>query len=340
MGFRKRGLKKPKNLISAVLVSLAVVLITCFSLNAVDAKIRKTVSTEVASVVLEDYGAPATTTSVSVITKTPDIPAYSGTETVEINGSVPFFTTEDKTRTDAFESYSPLDKLGRCGVAYANVCIATMPTEERGEIGQIKPSGWHTVKYNGVVDGNYLYNRCHLIGYQLTGENANEKNLITGTRYLNIQGMLDYENKVASAAKAGKHVLYRVTPIYTGKNLLADGVLMEAYSVEDKGKTVQFCVFSYNIQPGIVIDYANGNSCLDEGYSVNPGTVIEVKPSTPVKPTAVTEAAEYILNKNTKKIHKPSCSSVSQMAEKNKKVYTGSLEELQSQGYEKCKKCF
>lgn len=180
-----------------------------------------------------------------------------------VNDNVPYFSDEDLTRTDAFETYSELDYLGRCGVAYANICQELMPTEERGEIGSVKPSGWHTVNYHEYVDGNYLYNRCHLIGYQLSGENANEKNLITGTRYLNVEGMLPFENEVAEyVEKTGNHVLYRVTPVFDGDNLVASGVQMEAYSVEDQGTGVMFNVYCYNVQPGITIDYATGESQL------------------------------------------------------------------------------
>lgn len=196
-----------------------------------------------------------------------DLPAYSGEAYVEINGNVPFFT-EDELTTDTFESYSELDELGRCGVAYANICHELMPTEPRGEIGSVKPSGWHTVRYNGLVEGNYLYNRCHLIGYQLAGENANRQNLITGTRYLNTTGMLPFENQVDDYVdETDNHVLYRVTPIYAGDNLVASGVLMEAYSVEDDGGLC-FCVYCYNVQPYITIDYATGESWLSEDAPV------------------------------------------------------------------------
>ena len=189
------------------------------------------------------------------------IEAYSGNPVYKINNNVPFFTAEDYT-TNSFEDYAELDDFGRCGVTYANICKEIMPTEDRGEIGQVKPSGWHTVKYD-VVNGKYLYNRCHLIGFQLAGENANEQNLITGTRYLNIDGMLPYENMVAEYVKETEnHVLYRVTPIFTGDNLVADGVLMEGYSVEDNGKGIQFNVFAYNVQPGVEIDYSTGESWL------------------------------------------------------------------------------
>lgn len=194
------------------------------------------------------------------------IPDYSGSPYVTVNDNQPYFSEADLTTT-SFESYSELDGLGRCGVAYACVSTDTMPTEERGSIGQIKPTGWHTVKYN-CVDGKYLYNRCHLIGYQLTAENANEKNLITGTRYLNVDGMLPFENMVADYIKeTDNHVLYRVTPIFDGDNLVASGVLMEAESVEDKGDGICFCVFCYNVQPGVTIDYATGESTLDESYT-------------------------------------------------------------------------
>lgn len=204
---------------------------------------------------------------------TPDDEKFSDTNTLKsadeivpweiLNDNCPDFDTDDIT-TDEFEIYSKLDELGRCGVAFANISPATMPTEERGSIGMIKPAGWHTVKYD-CVDGKYLYNRCHLIGYQLAGENANELNLITGTRYLNIEGMLDFENQVADYVKeTGNHVLYRVTPIYIDNELLCRGVQMEAYSVEDKGEGICFNILAYNIQPGIEIDYATGDSRLIE----------------------------------------------------------------------------
>ena len=193
-----------------------------------------------------------------------NLPAYSEEAYVELNDNVPSFSKNDMT-TKAFEKYSELDDLGRCGAAYANVCTETMPTEERGAIGMVKPTGWQTVKYDNV-DGKYLYNRCHLIGYQLTAENANEKNLITGTRYLNIEGMLPFENMVADYIdETDNHVLYRVTPIFKGDNLLASGVQMEAYSVEDKGKGVSFNVYCYNVQPGIEINYSDGTSRLADG---------------------------------------------------------------------------
>lgn len=190
-----------------------------------------------------------------------EIPKYNGEPYVVINNNEPNFKESDKI-TESFEEYSALDSLGRCGVAYANVSLETMPDEKRGSIGSIKPSGWHTVKYD-IVDGKYLYNRCHLIGYQLTGENANEKNLITCTRFMNTKGMLQFENSVAEYVKeTDNHVLYRVTPIFEGNNLLASGVQIEALSVEDNGEGIKFNVYVYNVQDGIEIDYSNGESRL------------------------------------------------------------------------------
>lgn len=292
-----------------------------------------------------------------------DIPEYAGSAYCEINGNVPAFG-DDELVTDAFENYSDLDSLGRCGAAYANICKEIMPTEERGAIGMVKPSGWHTVKYNDRIDGNYLYNRCHLIGYQLAGENANEKNLITGTRYLNVTGMLPFENEVADYVEStGNHVLYRVTPVYDGDNLVASGVQMEAESVEDKGAGVSFNVYVYNVQPGVLIDYATGGSEADPGYVV-PGKntsseisgedgdqAAEAGTSEETQNTeskaddtseAQTEAANedtYIVNTNTGKFHKPSCRSVKQMKESNKSERTATRDELISEGYEPCKNC-
>lgn len=281
-----------------------------------------------------------------------EIPAYSGTPYTEVNGNQPYFTEEELT-TQSFETYSELDSLGRCGMAYANVGQDLMPTEPRGEIGAVKPSGWHLVKYDNV-DGKYLYNRCHLIAYMLAAENANPQNLITGTRYLNVQGMLPFETKVCDYVKnTGNHVLYRVTPIFDGDNLLADGVLMEAYSVEDAGEGICFCVFAYNVQPGIGIDYATGDNWA-EGSGTYQSTVASVAEETPVPQpetdTAVqitpessapqeSQGITYVLNTNTKKFHYPTCSSVDDMKEKNKQIYTGSREEVINMGYVPCKRC-
>ena len=281
-----------------------------------------------------------------------EIPAYSGTPYTEVNGNQPYFTEEELT-TQSFETYSELDSLGRCGVAYANVGQDLMPTEPRGEIGAVKPTGWHLVKYDNV-DGKYLYNRCHLIAYMLAAENANPQNLITGTRYLNTQGMLPFETKVCDYIKnTGNHVLYRVTPIFDGGNLLADVVLMEAYSVEDAGEGICFCVFAYNVQPGIGIDYATGDNWA-EGSGTYQSTVASVAEETPVPQpetdTAVqitpessapqeSQGITYVLNTNTKKFHYPTCSSVDDMKEKNKQIYTGSREEVINMGYVPCKRC-
>ncbi len=263
--------------------------------------------------------------------------AYSGNPFILINNNVPYFSEEEKTCTDAFEKYSELDELGRCGVAYANICRELMPTEERGEIGRVKPSGWHTANYHELIEGNYLYNRCHLIGYQLSGENANEKNLITGTRYLNVQGMLPFENEVTDYVEnTGNHVLYRVTPEFEGDNLVASGVLMEAYSVEDQGQGIMFNVYCYNVQPGITIDYATGDSTLSGetvDASKNNNTIITEKSQ-----DDGTEL-DYVLNTNTKKFHLPDCKSVSDMKEKNKQVYHGSREDLLTLGYKSCGNC-
>ncbi len=279
-----------------------------------------------------------------------EIPAYAGEAFVALNSNIPFFTEAELTTT-SFEYYSPLDALGRCGVTYACIGTDIMPTEERGNIGQIKPTGWHTVKYEGI-DGNYLYNRCHLIGYQLTGENANERNLITGTRSMNIDGMLPFENMVADYVKeTGNHVLYRVTPIFEGDNLLATGVQMEAMSVEDKGAGILFHVFAYNIQPGISINYMDGGSASGEtivpSIIIMPSTEVivdelnkEVEFTTPVvEQQATVVETDYILNINTDKFHYPDCRSVKQMKAKNRREYTGTREELIAQGYAPCGNC-
>ena len=267
-----------------------------------------------------------------------DIPEYSASASVTVHANIPYFTEQELT-TDVFETYASLDSLGRCGVAYANLCQELMPTTERGAIGQIKPSGWHTVKYAGI-DGNYLYNRCHLIGYQLAGENANEKNLITGTRYMNTQGMLPYEDEVADYIdRTDQHVLYRVTPIFLEDELVCRGVLMEAYSVEDEGAGICFCVFCYNVQPGVTINYATGDS---EGPEYT-GASSDTNSSTAATDTSTkkeqAESCTYILNANTGKFHLPTCSSVNQMAEHNKIYFDGTRDEVLAKGYEPCGRC-
>lgn len=250
------------------------------------------------------------------------IPEYSGDPYVVVNNNVPFFSEED-LEAEVFESYGDLDSLGRCTVAYSMVGTETMPTQERGNIGQVKPTGWHAVKYDNV-DGKYLYNRCHLIGYQLTAENANVNNLITGTRYLNVQGMLPFENLTADYIKeTGNHVLYRVTPVFEGDNLVASGVLMEGESVEDDGEAIQFCVYVYNVQPGIIIDYATGDSRLDDGTG---GSFQSARKT-------------YVLNTNSKTFHKPDCGSVGKIKDSNKQTFVGTREEAIKNGYSPCKSC-
>ena len=256
-----------------------------------------------------------------------DVPAYSGEAYVAVHDNIPYFSTEDLS-ADSFETYGQRDSLGRCTTAWACVGQDLMPTEDRGSIGQVKPTGWHTVKYD-CVDGKYLYNRCHLIGYQLTGENANEDNLITGTRYLNTEGMLPFENLTADYIKeTGNHVAYRVTPVFEGDNLLASGVLMEGWSVEDDGAGVCFCVYAYNVQPGVELDYATGDSRLSGD-----------EPQSGAQSTQDDQQETYVLNTSSGKFHLPSCSSVEKMDPSNRQDYTGSREDLIAQGYSPCGSC-
>lgn len=269
--------------------------------------------------------------------------AYSGKPYVEIDGNQPGFTEKDK-RKKSFEQYSELDSLGRCDVAYANIGRDLMPTEERGSIGKVKPSGWHTVKYDSV-EGKYLYNRCHLIGYQLTAENVNKKNLITGTRYMNVDGMLPFENMVADyVEETGNHVLYRVTPFFEGKNLLAKGVQMEAYSVEDEGDGICFNVFVYNVQPGIQIDYATGESKEDSIQGVGGMDTQEtVTPDINSKngkdgvDTKI-EQIEIRGNKKSKIYHCSGQASYDEMADSDNLVVFHSEQEALDAGYRKAKR--
>lgn len=246
------------------------------------------------------------------------VPEYSGMPYVELNGNVPEFSPE-QFNTDPYEFYTDLDQLGRCGACYANLCQELMPTEERGSISSVHPSGWLQAQYD-CVDGKSLYNRCHLIGFQLTGENANEHNLITGTRYLNVDGMLPFENMLAEYIReTGHHVLYRVTPVFEGSNLVASGVQLEAASVEDD--TIRFNVYCYNVQPGVIINYETGESALAETQSVEG------------------ETADYVLNTSAHKFHLPTCPSVDAMKEENRQSYTGSRERLIDSGYAPCGRC-
>ena len=261
-----------------------------------------------------------------------EIPEFSGEPYVKINGGIPFFTEEEIT-TKSYESYAPLDELGRCGVAMACIGRDLMPTEDREGIGNVTPTGWIQAQYD-CVSGKNLYNRCHLIGFQLTGENDNEKNLITGTRFMNWDGMVEFENMIADYIKdTGNHVMYRVTPIFEGYEYVARGVLMEAYSVEDNGDGIQFCVYCYNNQPGVVIDYKTGRSWLDgetpppteddggEGEGAGDGSVT------------------YVLNTDGKKIHLPTCYHAQNMKEENKEETNKTLEELLAENYEPCGIC-
>lgn len=246
------------------------------------------------------------------------LPPYCGEPWVEVNGNQPCF--EDTTTTQAFETYSGLDRLGRCGAAFANVCPELMPVEERGAIGAVKPSGWQSMKYD-FIDGKFLYNRCHLIGYQLTGENSNVCNLITGTRSLNVEGMLPFENQVADYVRqTGNHVLYRATPVFSGEELVARGVELEAWSVEDRGEGVCFHVWCYNAQPGVSIDYATGESVLTAQLEEEKRT-------------------GYVLNVAKKKFHLPDCKSVEQMSPKNRKSTRSTREALIQKGWEPCGRC-
>lgn len=255
-----------------------------------------------------------------------DIPPYCGELFVTVNGNLPGFP-EGELTTTSFESYSSLDSLGRCGVAYACLGPDLMPTEERGNISEVKPTGWHS-------GSPANYNRSHLIGFQLAGENANELNLITGTREFNAEGMLPFENMVADYIhETDNHVMYRVTPIYQGDELVARGVQMEAYSVEDDGDGICYNVYVYNNQSGVTIDYATGEAWLSEESPVQEG------PSQSQNGNRPSEPKDYILNTNTMKFHEPTCSSVDDMTEKNKETYSGSRDDIISKGYSPCGRC-
>ena len=264
------------------------------------------------------------------------IPPYNDEPYIIIKNNIPSFTGDEKNCTEPFEIYNDLDSLGRCSVAFANVCKELMPTEKRGDIGDIKPSGWHTVKYPDVIEDNYLFNRSHLIAYSLAGENANEKNLITGTRYLNQETMQIFELQVLEYVRnTNNHVLYRVTPIFEGDNLLATGVHMEAWSVEDEGKGICFNVFCYNAQPYIEIDYATGDSRKADSSVNEPENSITYEEKDDFENTKKV----FILNMNSHKIHMPDCESVEDINERNKTQYEGTLKELKEQGYTACKNC-
>ena len=256
-----------------------------------------------------------------------DLPEYSGEPYAIVADNEPDFS-DAEFQTEAYEEYSELDELGRCGTAKANIGEELMPTKDRESISEVKPSGWINKEYD-EVDGGYLYNRCHLIGFQLTAENANEENLITGTRYMNTEGMLPFENMVADYIReTDNHVLYEVTPVFEDDNLVASGVLMEAESVEDDGAGISFYVYVYNVQPGIEIDYATGENC-------------EAEDSKPELGSEKGQAAEetYVLNTNTMKFHEPDCSSVGDIKKSNLSEYSGTRENVIRMGYDPCGRC-
>ncbi|MBQ8077810.1 MAG: DNA/RNA non-specific endonuclease [Eubacterium sp.] len=294
-----------------------ILLIVCVMLTACSASPKSSISASVFS-----KNESGTTSSVSSVKTIDTVGEYSGKEYTEINGNKPNFDKSEIT-TESFEEYGNLDYLGRCTVCTACVGKDLMPTEKRGAIGSVKPTGWHLIKYDSV-DGGYLYNRCHLIAYMLTAENANSRNLITGTRYMNT-AMIPFETQVCDYVKStNNHVMYRVTPLFKDEELVARGVQMEAYSVEDNGKGVCFNVYLYNIQPNIEIDYKTGDSHLSD---------------TPTASSSEAASGAYILNTNSKKFHKPSCSGASSISKKNKKAFEGSRDELIKQGYSPCKSC-
>ena len=244
------------------------------------------------------------------------IPPFSGEPFCILNDNIPEFSEEELT-VRAYERYAPLDRLGRCGPAMACLGPELMPTQERESISEVKPSGWKQASYDCVNGGN-LYNRCHLIGFQLAGENANERNLITGTRFLNVEGMLPFENMIADYIReTGNHVMYRVTPIFTDDCLVAEGVRMEAYSVEDSGYGICFHVYAYNYQPGVLINYKTGESV--ESYYEDA--------------TVGTAQNRFVLNVNSKKFHLPECDKTAQIKAENKQTYEGTREDLLFQGF-------
>ena len=261
------------------------------------------------------------------------VPPYTEYAYAEINDNVPYFTPSEIT-TEAFEDYAPLDTLGRCQTAFACLGPETLPTQKRQSISHIKPTGWQTVKYPEYISDNYLYNRCHLIAHELAAEDDNKQNLVTGTRYMNVTGMLPFENNTAYYIKAtGNHVMYRVTPVFIGNELVCRGVLMEGYSVEDEGESIEFCIFYYNVQPFITINYTDGTSQV-AANAPSPTAA----PGQEAQEQAV-QKHKYILNTNSKKIHMPDCSLAEKISEKNKKTVTSSINDLYDQGYTPCGSC-
>ena len=281
-----------------------------------------------------------------------ELPEYIGEDFAILHDNIPEFTLW-QLKTEAFVSFSPLDALGRTGPGFACLGKETLPQESRGSIGSIQPSGWQTVRYDDLIADKYLYNRCHVIAFALCGDNATPENLFTGTRYLNITLMTQLENSVSQYIQGtGNHVLYRVTPIYQGQNLVASGVQMEGYSIEDHGQTICFNVFVYNIQPGVLIDYETGDSRRDPEYVVpTPSPAESHAPAEEETETLLfsTEDVEaeapartsitYVLNTNTMRFHFPYCSSVNSMSERNRQDFTGTREEALALGYQSCRLC-
>ena len=346
--------------LTGLLLILSVCLTSCGNQGQTDSgKDSNTQSgTKVAA---EDHSAEEKGSDSESYVTVDDVPAYSGEPYVEVNDNQPEFTEEELT-TVSYEEYSELDELGRCQSAEACIGQDLMPTEARESISSVKPTGWKNKSYD-TVDGGYVYNRCHLIGFQLTGENANEENLITGTRYMNVEGMLPFEDEVAAYIKeTDNHVMYRVTPVFEGDDLVASGVQMQAESVEDDGVGISFNVYVYNVQPYVVIDYKTGENWEGDEIAEPEGKWAdgtEAEPSdtksdsksdskinakTDSAATSKAEAKDtkeqtYILNKNTKKFHKPECSGAKKIKAKNKGEYTGSRQTLIDEGYEPCGNC-
>lgn len=319
--------------LTGLLLILSVCLTSCGNQGQTDSgKDSNTQSgTKVAA---EDHSAEEKGSDSESYVTVDDVPAYSGEPYVEVNDNQPEFTEEELT-TVSYEDYSELDELGRCQSAEACIGQDLMPTETRESISSVKPTGWKNKSYD-TVDGGYVYNRCHLIGFQLTGENANEENLITGTRYMNVEGMLPFEDEVAAYIKeTDNHVMYRVTPVFEGDDLVTSGVQMQAESVEDDGVGISFNVYVYNVQPYVVIDYKTGENWEGDEIAEPEGKWAD---GTEAEPSDTKEQM-YILNKNTKKFHKPECSGAKKIKVKNKGEYTGSRQTLIDEGYEPCGNC-
>ena len=319
--------------LTGLLLILSVCLTSCGNQGQTDSgKDSNTQSgTKVAA---EDHSAEEKGSDSESYVTVDDVPAYSGEPYVEVNDNQPEFTEEELT-TVSYEEYSELDELGRCQSAEACIGQDLMPTETRESISSVKPTGWKNKSYD-TVDGGYVYNRCHLIGFQLTGENANEENLITGTRYMNVEGMLPFEDEVAAYIKeTDNHVMYRVTPVFEGDDLVASGVQMQAESVEDDGVGISFNVYVYNVQPYVVIDYKTGENWEGDEIAEPEGKWAD---GTEAEPSDTKEKM-YNLNKNTTKFHKPECSGAKKIKAKNKGEYTGSRQTLIDEGYEPCGNC-